>query len=404
MHSDTEKNTVRFIKKVVESLPIPEKGKRAYYWDSEVRGLCLDITSNGHRTFYFKRTVNYKRQQLLIGRYPEISIDEARAKTLELANRIAKGEDPMLTKRRGKEELNFGELLAAYIEGHARLRCLACKEIEAVFRRYLSDWKERKLSSIKVTDVQERINKIAQENGRVPANHTLTYARAAVNWCIKSGLTECANPWTQVKKFKTQARERFLLPDEMGRFLSALEELPNEHGIRDYIYLSLYTGARRSNVLAMRWDQIDFDLAIWRIPRTKNGDSQILPLTTAALKILKCRNDNGPASEWVFPSDTSETGHLMEPKKGWHAVLKAAKITDLRLHDLRRTLGSYMAIGNQSLQVIGKVLGHKSPAATQIYSRLTNAPLLHAMEQAQKDMEMAAKPITAQDATIFGGL
>jgi integrase len=393
MPNETEKSTFKFLKKALESLPAPKNGKRSYYWDTEVRGLCLDVTSKGHKTFYYRRTVNYKRQQVLIGRFPEITIEEARAKSLELGSQIAKGADPTRMKQLLREEATFGELLQAYIDGHAKQRCLAWREMEAVFRRYLSDWKEKKLSSMKVSEVQERMNKIALENGKVPANHTLTYARAAINWCINNGLTTHSNPWTSVKKFKTQSRERFLRPDELGKFFACLEKLPNDTGIRDYIYLSLYTGARRSNVLGLRWDQIDFDLGMWRIPRTKSGDSQVLPLTGAALKVLKRRYDER-SSEWVFPSDTSASQHLMEPKKGWYALLDTAQIQDLRMHDLRRTLGSYMAIGNQSLHVIGKVLGHKSATATQIYSRLTNDPLLQAMEKAQKDMLVAAKSNT----------
>jgi len=390
MQSGSEKTTFKFLKKVIDSLSLPESGKRTYCWDTEVRGLCLDVTSKGNKTFYFRRTVNYKRQQSLIGRYPELSIEEARARVLDLGNQIAKGEDLTEKKRLQLAEPTFGQLLQQYLDGHAKQRCLAWKEMEAVFRRYLTDWKERKLSSIRVSEVQERMNRIAEKHGKVPANHTLTYARAAINWCIQNGVARGANPWANVKKFKTQARERFLRPEELGRFFANLEKLPNETGIRDYIYLSLYTGARRSNVMGMRWEQIDFDLGLWRIPRTKSGDSQTLPLTEFALKILKRRYDER-TNEFVFPSDGSGSGHLMEPKKGWQALLKAAEIEDLRMHDLRRTLGSYMAIGNQSLHVIGKVLGHKSPTATQIYSRLTNDPLLQAMEKAQKDMEAAAK-------------
>ena len=227
----------------------------------------------------------------------------------------------------------------------------------------------------------------------------MTYAKAAINWCINVGIVTGDNPWSGATKFKTQARERFLKPDELEKFFTCLSKLSNEYGIQDYIYISLFTGARRANVLAMRWDQLDFDLGIWRIPRTKSGDSQTLPLTSSALAILSKRFDErSEDNDWVFPSKTSTSGHLVEPKKGWYALLKASGLEDLRMHDLRRTLGSYMAIGNQSLLVIGKVLGHKSPTATQIYSRLTYDPLRQAMEKAQNDMLTAAGLIKAKNA------
>jgi integrase len=151
---------------------------------------------------------------------------------------------------------------------------------------------------------------------------------------------------------------------------------------------SLFTGARKANVLEMRWEQIDFDLAIWTIPLTKNGESQTLPLPTFVLELLLARHKKR-TSDWVFPG-TGSKGHLVEPKRGWNALLKAAEIEGLRKHDLRRTLGSWMAMGNQSLHMIGKVLGHKSPTATQIYSRLAHDPVRQAMEKAQNDMLAAA--------------
>ncbi|MBX9667074.1 MAG: tyrosine-type recombinase/integrase [Candidatus Obscuribacterales bacterium] len=99
--------------------------------------------------------------------------------------------------------------------------------------------------------------------------------------------------------------------------------------------------------------------------------------------------------EWVFPSK-SATGHVVEPKTAWRKFMKRTGLQDLRMHDLRRTLGSYMAMNNQSLQIIGKVLGHKSPTATQIYSRLSFDPLKQAMEAAQASMARNVEILPAE--------
>jgi integrase len=361
-----------------------------------MRGLLVQVTPSGKKTFYVRRKVGHNSQRLFIGPYPDVSIEAARKKAVEICAVVAKGEDPQESKRRARKELTFGDLLEEYLKGHVRPRCLAAQEIEAVYRRYLSDWKHRKLSSIKKSEVQARFNFIGKTNGLTAANHTLTYARAAVNWCQKNGLTSAENPWCHVKKFKTPSRERFIKPDEFEKFFIALKKLPNE-GARDYIYLSLFTGARQANVLAMKWDEIDFTLGTWRIPRTKNGDSQTLPLTRLALEVLIHRHEEAEEdAEWVFPGNGS-TGHLVEPKRQWQLLLESASLADLRMHDLRRTAGSYMAMGNQSLHIIGKVLGHKSPTATQIYSKLTNDPIRAAMEQAQADMLIAAKLMPAKN-------
>ncbi|HEY9784246.1 MAG TPA: site-specific integrase, partial [Candidatus Obscuribacterales bacterium] len=145
------------------------------------------------------------------------------------------------------------------------------------------------------------------------------------------------------------------------------------------------TAARKSNVLAMRWDQINFDLKTWYIPETKNGESQTIPLTAEAIRILSERKDNRKdGNPWVFPAEDSATGHLVSPQKSFKKMLSRAGLSDLRLHDLRRTMGSYLAIQGTSSTIIGKALGHKSQAATAIYARLTNDPVRQALENAQE--------------------
>src|SRR5262249_48227835 len=109
-------------------------------------------------------------------------------------------------------------------------------------------------------------------------------------------------------------------------FYAALATEPNDT-IRDYILLSLLTGARRSNVLAMRWGEIDFARAEWRIPRTKNDDPHTVPLTPEAVTILEQRRV-GRAPVYVFPGD-GESGHLVEPKTGWRRVFDRDELTQL---------------------------------------------------------------------------
>ena len=150
-------------------------------------------------------------------------------------------------------------------------------------------------------------------------------------------------------------------------------------------------------MLAMAWDQISFELETWTIPETKNGDSLTVPLTPSALEILKRRyKDKDETDIWVFPSDrrsrkTGEFTHMGNPKEAWKRLLKRAEITDLRIHDLRRTAGSYMAIQGVSPTIIGKALGHRSQAATAMYARLTQDPVRQAMINAQSALANPSK-------------
>ncbi|CAN5713952.1 hypothetical protein BH10CYA1_BH10CYA1_64130 [soil metagenome] len=107
------------------------------------------------------------------------------------------------------------------------------------------------------------------------------------------------------------------------------------------------------------------------------------------MEILQRRSNAENKNEtWVFPSDrkgrkTGALSHMGNPKEAWKRILERAEITDLRIHDLRRTAGSYMAIQGVSPTIIGKALGHRSQAATAMYARLTQDPVRQAMMKAR---------------------
>jgi integrase len=135
----------------------------------------------------------------------------------------------------------------------------------------------------------------------------------------------------------------------------------------------------------MRWDQIDLTRGEWRIPETKNGESQRVVLSSEAVQILTARGQHYGQSPWVFPS-TGASGHLQDPKKGWQRLLQRAELQDVRIHDLRRTLGSWQAATGANGFVIGKSLGHKSMRATEIYARIDLDPVRHSVQTATKAM------------------
>ena len=109
----------------------------------------------------------------------------------------------------------------------------------------------------------------------------------------------------------------------------------------------------------------------------------------SALDVLRVRRETTNDSEWVFPS-RSAIGHLQEPKRAWKTILKNADITDLRMHDLRRTLGSWQAMTGSILQTIGKSLGHKNARTTEVYARLSLEQVRESVDKATAAMLEAA--------------
>lgn len=387
-------NKVNFTKLTLDALRPPVEGKRTYYYDTKARGLGVAVTSSGTKSFIVYRKVKGKPERLTLGRYPEMSIEQARGKAAAINAAISQGENPADKQRADRAEMTLEDLKEEYLTRCADFNKRPDKPRNN-YRLYLSHWSKRKLSSIRPHEVQALHAKIGRENGKVTANIALKllhvmFNKAINEWRIWKG----DNPAHGIKKFPEKSRDRFLQADELPRFLQAVEAEPNDT-IRDYILMSLLTGARKANVLAMRWEEINFERCEWRIPDTKNGTPQTVPLMLEAIEILKARLERYGSTYYVFPG-IGRTGHLAEPKKGWDRILKAAGITELRIHDLRRTLGSWQARTGASLTIIGKSLNHKSPMTTSIYARLDLDPVRASMEKATSAMLAAGVKPTAE--------
>jgi integrase len=382
-----ELNTAfNFTKRVIDALPLPGPGKRLYVYDTKVRGLELMVTGHGSRSFKVYRKLHDKPVRVSLGKYPEMSIEQARTAAQKVITEMIKGTNPNAEKKKLRAETTLGEMFRMFMDNYSKHHKKTWMVDEKDIPRFLGHWFKRKLSAITKQEVLNLHEKIRQDSGLYQANRLLARIHIMFNKAIEWGWVGI-NPAQGVKKFKEKSRERFLHPDELPRFFESLDAETNDT-IRDYIYVSLFTGARRSNVLAMRWEELNFERKEWLIPETKNGEALRIHLIERVVDILKARQMRYGKREWVFEGQGS-TGHLMEPKKGWKRILDRAEIKDLRLHDLRRTLGSWQAATGANSFMIGQSLGHKNQASTAVYARLNIDPVRDSVEKATQAMLLA---------------
>jgi integrase len=361
-----------FTKKSLDALK--PRAKRYHVRDDTIRGLSLTVYPSGKKTFFLYRKLAGKPERVFIGAYPDLTPDQARTSAERLNGVIAQGGNPARERRQIRAEMTLGELFDSFLLLYAKEKKRTWKADQWLFEKYLQPWKLRKLSSITRQDALALHAHVGRSHGRYAANRTIELLCAMWNRALTDWGLDAPNPAEKIRPFKERKRKRFLDGTELPRFFQALSVEPNT-SMRDFFALSLFTGARRSNVQSMRWDEINWNRQEWIIPaeKAKSNEELVVALVPAAIDILARRKESS-LSDWIFPS-TGKTGHLVEPKSAWKRILRRAELSDVRIHDLRRTLGSWQAALGTSLQIIGRSLGHESLQATQIYSQLNLDPV-----------------------------
>jgi Arm DNA-binding domain/Phage integrase family len=280
-----ETTRINFTKTTLAALIAPTTARRVAYFDTKTRGLLLLITLKGTKTFYVRRKLNGRSERIFIGRFPEWSVEKARACADEINAACGRGEDPAEFGRAKRSEMTLDDLFEQYMNRNGpHLR--RPDKPRNNYRLYLGHWGNRRLSTVKRHEVDSLHKHLARTKSNVTANIALKllhamYNKAINEWRIWSG----DNPAHGIRKLRENSRDRFLQAAEMPFFMLAVALEPNTD-VRDLVQLALLTGARRANLLAMRWDNVTLEEKVWRIPETKNGTPQLLPLAPEAILIL----------------------------------------------------------------------------------------------------------------------
>ena len=196
----------------------------------------------------------------------------------------------------------------------------------------------------------------------------------SIRWRIRTD-----NPAKGVERNHEEKRATYLSEAQLPALISALAAHADQQ-IANVFRLLLLTGSRRGEVLAAAWDQFDLEAGIWIKPsaHTKSKLEHRTPLSAAVVELLRLIHaESGATSKWVFPSGD---GHIVDPKKSWASICKAAGISGLRIHDLRHSYASMLVNAGLSLPIIGAMLGHTQVSTTARYAHLADNPLRKAAE------------------------
>jgi len=392
---------VRLTKRAIDAAEPGERGR--ILWDDELRGFGLRLYPPsprypaGARVFVLRyRTEAGTPRQQTLGHYGVLTPDQARRIAAETLARVRAGGDPVTERRDARSAPTFAELADRYEREHLpKLKPAWAVEAKRIIKADLrTKFGPRRLREITPGEIARW--HAARSAAPYAANRALAVLRAMFERAAEWGLREDGpNPAARVKRFPEKARETYLGTDELERLGKALEELATEKDGRRHrpvaaIKLLALTGARKREVLRLRWEHVDLERGIAWLADSKTGPRP-LRLEVPALALLAELPREG---DWVFPSPRKPDAPIENVRGTMAEALKRAKLEKVRVHDLRHTKASAAAAMGFSLPMIGALLGHRRASTTERYAHLAADPVREAegRVQARIDAALRGKP------------
>jgi integrase len=386
-------------------------GRDYFLWDDELPGFGLRVFESGKKSYLVQYRVGKRSRRITIGLHGPITPEQARKSALSLLSRIKHGEDPAEDKIQERQALTIQELCSLYFQegcatkkpstlksdkgrierhiipllGHYRVKDLTRSDIE----RFMQDVASGKTSVDIKTGFRGRA---IVSGGKGTATRTVGLLGGILTFAMNHRICS-ANPVRGVKRYPDQKCTRFLGKSELSKLGRVLMDITAEGSESSatiaIVKLLLLTGCRKSEILTLKWEYVDFQRGYLYLPDSKTG-AKAVPVSNAALEILR-NIEKHPTSSYIFSNMKADSYFVGFPK-AWERIKRRAGLDGMRLHDLRHSFASIGASSGDSLLVIGKILGHKDPKTTQRYAHLDNDPVREAVERIGKMVTKSINP------------
>ncbi len=360
---------------IVKKITPPTANHKIHY-DSEIPGFGIRATKAGTKSFILNYHINRRERRFTIGKWPTWSAAAARENARELRRLIDQGIDPLDERIERREAPTVGDLWLEYEKVHfPTLSQRSQTDQKGMWANHilpeLSPIPLRELSSRQIDRLHAKIS----ERTPTRANRVLEVLRKAINLAIRWEWIE-KNPADGFRRNSEHAREKYLTAEEYERVFAALENMKNQKAA-NAVRLLILTGARRGEVLGLEWEDLNLDIGIWNRPPHKSKDrkKKRIPLSNEALLLLASMHETA-GSKFLFPTSTGT--HMSDLNSPWRWLRLEVELPDLRIHDLRHSFASILVSSGETLETIGKLLGHSQHQTTMRYAHLMDDPLRRA--------------------------
>lgn len=378
----------RISKRSVDALPAGS-GRPSFLWDDQLAGFGVKALPSGIKRYLVKyRTHGGGRtapqRWFTLGTHGNITPDQARDMAQQVLAAVARGEDPQGAKFDKRSAPTLRDVWVRFEAEYLPLKKPATQH------EYQSQWIgliEPKLGKTRVESLSaDDVDRFHKSLGATPyrANRTLALLSSLMTlgetWDWRARGT---NPCKHIKRFNEKARARFLSLTELERLGLAMKQLTEEGVIVDAeanaIELLLLTGARLNEIVGSKWSWLDAQRGVLNLPDSKTGAKPIY-LSAAALEVIGRQPMLADKDGYIFPARSSAL-HTVNIRRAWDCVRDRAKLSDVRLHDLRHTAASIAVGQGASLAIVGRLLGHSQAQTTLRYAHVDIDPALRAANE-----------------------
>ncbi len=363
------RSELRITKRTVDALTV--ESEDAVFWDRDLAGFGVRVHATGRKVYVVQSRGPTGPKRVTLGRHGDLSTDEARKRAAVVIDRIKQGEDPVPAPP--EPELTLSELSERFLRVHVKVHCKP--STAAKYRLVLDKHILPVLGGMPISEVGR---------GEIAAlHHRLHDTPAMANRTVKilSSMYSLAEAWDRippgrnpcrsVRRYKTRSRERFLTPDEFRRLGRVLRNAETDGSVWPpaiaALRLLMLTGCRKSEILTLRWDDVDRTAGELRLRDAKAGP-RMVPLTAPVRTVLD-RIPRVSGTPWVLVGQRQGTG-LTKLDNYWQSIRARAGLDDVRIHDLRHSYASKALALGESLPTIGKLLGHRKVGTTARYAHL----------------------------------